>query len=655
VVLAPDRTDDVYFTTSGSVITGTGAAADVLFAGDGGWNLTSGASLTVSGRLADDVGVVVGTEVNGVTQPANLLITDGANLVETGGASAVIASQFGAGGSSVDVTGAGSDWQISGGLVIGIDAAGALNITAGGTVSAATIELGAYQDSGGAGTLSINGDNSSLVVTGSVALGGYLSSGELSVLGAANAFIGGDLDFGQSGNGSSGIIDLETTGTVTVNGALNFGAPGGAGGPAVLTLGPNTTLALSGGINGNPGGQLNLFTTIDLAPYSDNSTDNISGAFHPVQTQDYPTYVAATAFNLSDGVTYTLDTPVIYDGSSFIGSSFTIGGSGDTTHNELILNADTFSADSSVTFNNALGTLEIGKDTLGTIDVPASGTGPFTTEANPNLGLLLLGDFDGTIGGFQSGDQILVDTGLASASDGTLSQNGALVSVIDIGNGDTLGVLTFDSATNAAAAIADNAIVLEGAPCFATGTRIATERDEVAVEAIRVGDQVRVLLGDGFSEVIWVGRREVDCAGHAQPRKLWPVRIAAGAFGPSRPHSELFLSPDHAVYINDVLIPIKHLINGSTIVQVPVERVTYHHIELAQHNVLLAEGLPAESFLDMRDGSNYANRPGPIRLYPDFSARMWEAFGCARLVVTGPELSAARAMVAGLASVQKAA
>jgi hypothetical protein len=34
---------------------------------------------------------------------------------------------------------------------------------------------------------------------------------------------------------------------------------------------------------------------------------------------------------------------------------------------------------------------------------------------------------------------------------------------------------------------------------------------------------------------------------------------------------------------------------------------------------------------------------------------MWEAFGCARLVVTGPELAAARALVAGFASVQKAA
>ena len=100
---------------------------------------------------------------------------------------------------------------------------------------------------------------------------------------------------------------------------------------------------------------------------------------------------------------------------------------------------------------------------------------------------------------------------------------------------------------------------------------------------------------------------------------------------------------------------MKHLINGSTIVQVKVDSVTYHHIELAEHDVLLAEGLPAESFLDMKDGSNYTNRAGPMRLYPDFSAWMWEAFGCARLVVTGPELAAARALVGRFATDQAAA
>jgi hypothetical protein len=86
-----------------------------------------------------------------------------------------------------------------------------------------------------------------------------------------------------------------------------------------------------------------------------------------------------------------------------------------------------------------------------------------------------------------------------------------------------------------------------------------------------------------------------------------------------------------------------------------VDRVTYHHIELAEHNVLLAEGLAAESFLDMRDGSKYANRSGPTRLYPDYSARIWEAFGCARLVVAGPELEVARALVAGFAAERVAA
>jgi len=134
--------------------------------------------------------------------------------------------------------------------------------------------------------------------------------------------------------------------------------------------------------------------------------------------------------------------------------------------------------------------------------------------------------------------------------------------------------------------------------------------------------------------------------GHAQPRKVWPVLVAEGAFGPGVPHADVWLSPDHAVYVGEVLIPVKLLVNGVTIVQVPRERVTYCHVELAAHDVLLAEGLPAESYLDMRDGSNYANRAGPV---------MWEAFGCARLIVTGPELKAARALVAQFAKTHAAA
>jgi Hint domain len=187
------------------------------------------------------------------------------------------------------------------------------------------------------------------------------------------------------------------------------------------------------------------------------------------------------------------------------------------------------------------------------------------------------------------------------------------------------------------------------------GTRIATEYGEVPVEILRVGDHVLTLLAGKTQPIKWIGRRTANCAQHPKPKQVWRVRVAAGAFSPGRPHTELFLSPDHSVYVNEVLIPVKYLINGSTIEQEPVDRVTYHHIELAEHDVVLAEGLPAESFLDMKDGANYANRPAPVRLYPDFSARMWEAFGCARLVVTGPEVAAVRALVGRYAVARVAA
>jgi hypothetical protein len=106
-------------------------------------------------------------------------------------------------------------------------------------------------------------------------------------------------------------------------------------------------------------------------------------------------------------------------------------------------------------------------DQLATIDVPASGTGPFTAEANPNLGLPLIGGFSGKIKNFRVGDQIIVDTTVAA----TFSQSGSVVSVL--ANGGTLGVLTFDTAANAAAAAGT---LVDQVPCFAAGTRIATAR-----------------------------------------------------------------------------------------------------------------------------------------------------------------------------------
>ena len=94
--------------------------------------------------------------------------------------------------------------------------------------------------------------------------------------------------------------------------------------------------------------------------------------------------------------------------------------------------------------------------------------------------------------------------------------------------------------------------------------------------------------------VVWLGSRRVDCRRHARPLDVWPVRIMAGALGRGRPHRDLWLSPEHAVYLCGVLIPVRLLINGSTIEQVQLDVITYHHVELSRHDVLLAEGLAVE-------------------------------------------------------------
>jgi hypothetical protein len=70
-----------------------------------------------------------------------------------------------------------------------------------------------------------------------------------------------------------------------------------------------------------------------------------------------------------------------------------------------------------------------------------------------------------------------------------------------------------------------------------------------------------------------------------------------------------------------------------------MRHVEYFHVT---HAILLAEGLPAESYLDIGDRSTFDNGGVAVELYPDFASRTWESGGCARLVVTGPEVEAVR-------------
>jgi Hint domain len=77
------------------------------------------------------------------------------------------------------------------------------------------------------------------------------------------------------------------------------------------------------------------------------------------------------------------------------------------------------------------------------------------------------------------------------------------------------------------------------------------------------------------------------------------VKISRFAIDGKAPHSDLYISPGHAIYIDGILIPASNLVNGVTIVanaKPEVRSLTLFHIELDTHEAILAEGLAVESF-----------------------------------------------------------
>ncbi|MCW3477114.1 Hint domain-containing protein [Limobrevibacterium gyesilva] len=137
-----------------------------------------------------------------------------------------------------------------------------------------------------------------------------------------------------------------------------------------------------------------------------------------------------------------------------------------------------------------------------------------------------------------------------------------------------------------------------GVACYATGTRIATPAGEVAVEALRIGDLVATSSGVA-KPIKWIGRRTYTAAQVAAHQHLRPVTIRKDALAEGMPHRDLVVSPMHAMFIDDVFIPAAALINGVTVLRNDdLAPVSYVHIELDAHDVVFAEGAPAETFVD---------------------------------------------------------
>ncbi|KIT16841.1 Hint domain-containing protein [Jannaschia aquimarina] len=300
-------------------------------------------------------------------------------------------------------------------------------------------------------------------------------------------------------------------------------------------------------------------------------------------------------------------------------------------------------------------------------DVLSGGTGRDTLDGGAGADVLDGGDGDDslTVGGGDTatggegddlfildpaaldGDPITIVGGETGETAGdTLDFNGQLLQ----------GSIVYSNTDDAAGGFSGTAELLDGTIvtfseietiiCFVAGTRIATPHGPRAVETLREGDLV-LTRDAGLRPIRWTGRRDV-----AARASQAPVTIRAGGIWGNR--RDLRVSPMHRLLVADwraqllfgepeVLVPAHVLVDGERILRADAsERITYHHLMLDDHEVILAEDVPCESFLggdEALRGLDPADRARLIALRPDL------ACGCGlRPARTLPKPAHARAL-----------
>ena len=144
-----------------------------------------------------------------------------------------------------------------------------------------------------------------------------------------------------------------------------------------------------------------------------------------------------------------------------------------------------------------------------------------------------------------------------------------------------------------------------GANCFLKGTKILTGEGERKIEDLTIGDLLPTMFG-GLRPIQWIGRYPIK---RSDPSKPWvkdalPVRIARSALAPNVPHTDLYLTGGHSLLIDGVLVPAELLINGTTITRDEAreyDELEYIHVKLESHDVIYAEGVPAETLINVQE------------------------------------------------------
>jgi VCBS repeat-containing protein len=399
-----------------------------------------------------------------------------------------------------------------------------------------------------------------------------------------------------------------------------------------------TVTAVTGGNVGSPKtgtyGSLTINSN-DTYTYTANNTANINGATtgsHPVDSFAYQVSDGNGGFT-TETLNFAVNRPPVL---SNVAASVTYHYSAPA----MVLSSGTTASDPDG--DNITATVQItgGKFTNDGDQLTANTAGTsITATYNSTSETLTLSGTD-----TQANYQKVLDTVAFDSTNPQPTSNGA-----DPTRTVTWTVTDANGASNAGPVTETINIV----PCYCPGTLIKTQLGEKRVEKLKIGDKVMTASGV-LRPIKWIGRRSYAGRFILGNKDVLPIRVSAGALDENVPERDLWLSPHHALYfkhadkdavLGGVLIEVKNLVNGVSIVQSGrVDKVEYFHIELETHDVLIAEGALAESFID--DDTRYMfHNAGEYRsLYPDAAVPM--ACYCAPRLEEGYEVEAVRRRIA---------
>ncbi len=492
---------------------------------------------------------------------AQLQVEDGATLQATATLAAtnpfLIVDENIAGNASIDV--GGTTTLLDAGnnsVIIGNAGFGTLTVHDGAVLDAgnagkdAAFVLGSLSGSDGVAT--VTGAASRIDVNGGAVIG-ESGAGTLSVGGTFS--VSGNLDLGVN-KSASGTLDVGGAGSdLAVTGQIVVGGETAAGGTGVLALALGGTMT-AGGLAMFAGGTLTI----------DGTSGAVIGTAGAGVAGDLVVDAGATAFGSGE-----IAASVINHGDVLAqGGTLDITGQSAGDGIYQIATGATLDLDNPgdvrIQFSNTTGTVILGT---------ASGAASLVQFSGKDT-LHIVG-----IGGDATA-RYLGDTATVTGPDGSWTFTFA-------GLPPDLQITTEGN----------DALVVA---CFLEGTMIATPAGEVPVERLTAGDAVSTLRGKA-RRISWVGAGRV-LATRGRRTAATPVIVRKSALADNVPYRDLRITKGHSLYIDDVLIPVEYLVNHRSIAwDDRAQEVTVYHIELETHDVLLANGVPAESYRD--DGNRW--------------------------------------------------